>query len=339
MPAERTSKGLRQRIAQRFFRTAAEDKLPLTLEHERIYILPSQRGGYFIAVVALMLVASMNYHLNLGYALSFLLAGLMASCLLATYRNLAGLQITEAAAQDCFSPGPLQHVIALHDASQRERYSICIASTGGASTIDLARSSSGEACLLRDDLTPGNHQLGRLTISSDYPMGLWRAWGYAHCAVDGFVYPAAEVPTPDYAVQSTSGKQTGSSTAVAPCQQPRNSTGDGDFEALKRYQPGDSPGAVAWKAVARGKGWFSKDFQADGELSSLCLRWSDVPDSLGFERRLSRLCAWVLRADSGGANYQVELPGASLSPTNRQQYKRQVLRHLAHMHDSRSRAP
>jgi len=64
------------RVKQRLFRTKPHDSLPLTLQHERIYILPSARGMAFIGVIAIMLLASINYGLNLGYALCFILIGL-----------------------------------------------------------------------------------------------------------------------------------------------------------------------------------------------------------------------------------------------------------------------
>jgi len=67
------------RVKQRLFRTKPQDSLPLTLKHERIYILPSARGMAFIGVIAIMLLASINYGLNLGYALCFILIGLFSN--------------------------------------------------------------------------------------------------------------------------------------------------------------------------------------------------------------------------------------------------------------------
>ena len=44
------------RFAQRIFRSKAKDTLPITIFHERIYILPSNRGLAFICVIAIMLI-------------------------------------------------------------------------------------------------------------------------------------------------------------------------------------------------------------------------------------------------------------------------------------------
>ena len=46
-----------------------------TLNQHNIYILPTRGGWAFGLTLLVMLVASINYPLNLGYVLTFLLAG------------------------------------------------------------------------------------------------------------------------------------------------------------------------------------------------------------------------------------------------------------------------
>ncbi|MGH8821536.1 MAG: DUF58 domain-containing protein, partial [Rhodoferax sp.] len=56
-----------------------QSRLPLTdtftLTQRNVYILPTRAGFMLGATLALLLVASINYQLNLGYLLTFLLAG------------------------------------------------------------------------------------------------------------------------------------------------------------------------------------------------------------------------------------------------------------------------
>ena len=56
-----------------------ENRLPVsdthTLTQGNIYIVPTKAGLAFAFTLMLMLVASINYQLNLGYLLTFLLAG------------------------------------------------------------------------------------------------------------------------------------------------------------------------------------------------------------------------------------------------------------------------
>ena len=93
----------RTQFWQRIFRTRPEDSLPHVVSHQRIYIVPTRRGWAFLAGLLLMLIASVNYALSLGYALCFLLTGLFAATLLHTYRNISGLKVTGVNLDNAFA--------------------------------------------------------------------------------------------------------------------------------------------------------------------------------------------------------------------------------------------
>src|SRR3954466_2063940 len=64
---------------RRRFRQWWQARLPLsdttTLTQRNVYILPTRPGFMLGATLVLLLVSSINYQLNLGYLLTFLLAG------------------------------------------------------------------------------------------------------------------------------------------------------------------------------------------------------------------------------------------------------------------------
>jgi len=136
------------RIAQRIFRSSANDTLPLTIQHERIYILPSRRGIAFICVIAIMLMASVNYGLNLGYALCFILIGLFASCLLATYKNLVKIKFVSINASDTFESSDLSYKIRISDDGKRQRYSINLDTEEASATFDVSAQEIAEVALI-----------------------------------------------------------------------------------------------------------------------------------------------------------------------------------------------
>ena len=70
---------------------------PVMLRHSRIYILPTRRGLALIGTLAMMLLTSLNYALSLGFAVTFLVGGLVAAALLHTFRNLAGIEVAPLA--------------------------------------------------------------------------------------------------------------------------------------------------------------------------------------------------------------------------------------------------
>lgn len=63
------------------------------LGHRRVYIVPSRLGLFFGGTLAILLVGSINYVLSLGFALTFLLAGMGLAAIVQTTRNLARLSV------------------------------------------------------------------------------------------------------------------------------------------------------------------------------------------------------------------------------------------------------
>ena len=153
----------------------------------------------------------------------------------------------------------------------------------------------------------------RDAVVASYPLGLWRGWAYVHFPLTGIVYPAPEAHPPPL----PSGAQ-----GIDPHATGRGD--DADLAGLREYQRGDPLQRVAWKAVARGAGWFSKEFEGAGGGGPITLDWSRLPAHLDAEARLSRLAAWVLAAERDDAPVRAGVagrqrcrpgPGASIGAT------------------------
>ena len=110
-PPARAWHALRQSLQRRWLaRLPRQDQLALT--QRNVYILPTGAGWMLALTLAVLLVASINYQLNLGYLLTFLLAGSAAAGMLAGHANLRGMCCTcsrrrrcsRASAARCASP-------------------------------------------------------------------------------------------------------------------------------------------------------------------------------------------------------------------------------------------
>ena len=131
--------------------------------------------------------------------------------------------------------------------------------------------------------------LGRVTLSSHFPFGLWRGWAYVHFPLAGIVFPAAEIGAPPLP------RGHGGADPLA-----QGASDDADLAGLREYQRGDPPQRVAWKAVARGAGWYSKEFDGAGGGGPVALAWDALPrlaagrsatvapDRMGARRRARR---------------------------------------------------
>jgi hypothetical protein len=76
------------RLANWIYGFRPPERGTIILVHRRVYILPARLGLLFGATLAILLIGSINYALALGFALTFLLAGLALAGIVHTARNL-----------------------------------------------------------------------------------------------------------------------------------------------------------------------------------------------------------------------------------------------------------
>ncbi len=308
----------RARLRQRLFRTQPGDRDTVVLRHRRIYILPTRRGIAVFGMIAIMLFTSLNYALALGFAATFLLAGFAAAALLHTFRNLAGIELSPLAAGESFAGGALPFTVAIAGGATPRR-AITLSARGGAPiTVDVIPDAALPATLEIPAPRRGRIALGRVTLSSSFPVGLWRAWAYVHFPLAGVVFPAPEPGAPPLPA-GRAGEDAHS----------ESHEGDADLSGLRGYQPGDPLQRVAWKAVARGAGWYTKQFEGGGSAGPLELAWRSLPRALDAEARIARLAAWVLAAERSARPFALTAPGIALPAGQGREHRRNALTLLA----------
>jgi uncharacterized protein (DUF58 family) len=308
----------RARLNQRLFRTQPGDHDTVVLRHHRIYILPTRRGLAVFGMVGIMLLTSLNYGLALGLAATFLLAGFAAAALLHTFRNLAGIELSPLAAGESFAGGALPFTLAIAGGATSRR-AITLSARGGAPvTVDVIPDAALPVTLEIPAPKRGRIALGRVTLSSDFPVGLWRGWAYVHFPLAGIVFPAPEPGAPPLPA-GRAGADTHSESRE----------GDADLSGLRAYQPGDPLQRVAWKAVARGAGWHTKQFEGGGSGGPAELAWRLLPRALDVEARVARLAAWVLAAERAARPFALSAPGIALPAGQGREHRRAALTLLA----------
>jgi uncharacterized protein (DUF58 family) len=247
-------------------------------------------------MLLLMLTGSVNYALGLGYVLTFLLAALAVSTILHTYRNLAGLRVSALRTAPVFAGDVAHFQLCIDNAAAADRCSLALVrAKRELAVIDVPAEGSvvttaAIATARRGVLTPG-----RLTLSTRFPLGLFRAWAYLQLEARCIVYPrpapvGAPLPRVQLGAYETGGQGRGTA----------------DFAGLRRYAFGDSPRHLAWKAVARDQGLLTKQFLGDAE-GELWLKFDELPRELNLEDKLSQLTRWVLQAHAAGLAYGLDL--------------------------------
>ena len=306
----------------RFFGGEGPFNAPLILAQRRIFILPTRQGVLFAIVLFVMLIGSINYNNSLGYLLTFLLASVAVVSILHTYRNLLSLKVSTGNIIPVFCGDKIKIPVVIDNSGLPERFAIQAELTGERiKSCDVAQDGWASISLPHKTQSRGMHPIPRITISSVFPLGLFRAWSQVRLTSTYLVYPAPAGKT-ELPYQLNEEQQ----------QLRGYHKGTDDFAGLDTYAPGDPLGHIHWKAYAREQGLYTKKFGGNNE-QELWLDWR-VLDGLDTEQKLSQLAKWVLEADQTEMNYGLWLPGNRIIPSLGTMHKQKCLKALALFHDS-----
>lgn len=312
---------LKTRLNDWIFQPRPPEAGAIVLAQRRVFILPTRLGVLFALLLLMMLLGAINYTLSLGFVLTFLLVALAFNAMFYTFRNLVRLRVSAGRSEPVFAGEAAQFTLHLANTSRHHRFAIGLSrERRGGSADAYADVPAGAATQLRTSL-PTQHRgamrPGRLTLYTEFPLGLYHAWSYVNPDVTCIVYPRpapAGLPMP--AAEATRGSGTS------------HGTGHDDFAGLRAYHPGDPPRHVAWKAAARGQGLLTKQFSGEA-AREMWLSWDDLPPRMAVEEKLSCLTRWVLDAHAQNLSYGLRLPGVELAMAGGEAQRGRCLEALA----------
>jgi len=297
-----------------------------TLNQANIYIVPTRAGAAFALTLLVMLLASINYQLNLGYVLTFLLAGSGLTSMHLTHRTLRGLSLHLRPPQPVFAGDPALLEVVVTSAGRRSHgVGLWMDPSGAPPTgasrrpvwVDVPAQGQTVAHLSFQPQRRGWHDTPALRAETRYPFGLFRAWTVWRPAARVLAYPRPEHP----AAPLPPGQPVGDGAVAT------RSTQGSEFEGVRSYQRGDALKQIVWKKAARTGELVSRDSRSASQQQL----WLDpgsaqLPET---EARLSRLAAWVLAAERSGLAYGLRLPGVELPPAQGDAQQRACLEALA----------
>ncbi|WP_237058996.1 DUF58 domain-containing protein [Microbulbifer sediminum] len=288
-----------------------------TLDHRRLFILPTRAGLAFLLVIALLWLLATNYENNLVFALTFLLVSLFVVLPLHTFANLAGLEIRLLGTGTAFAGDFAAARIAVVRGKRRRGEHISIGwPESEPVVVQLAADEETEVEVTLPVARRGLVRAPRLRVESRFPLGLFRCWSWIDLDIEFLVYPQPQPAGP---------LPLGVALAEGEAEQKRR--GGDDFAGLRPYQPGQSLRQVAWKQFAAGRDLYSKDHET-GIDSRLWLDW-DLLAGRDVETRLGNLCHWALEADRQQLAYGLRLPGRVIEPGVGSDHRRELLAALA----------
>jgi len=307
---------VRQSISDWIFRASVPEVSPVTLVQRRIFILPTRQGYVFAFTVLLLLLASINYTLSLGFILTFLLASMAGVAMLHTWRNLAHLKLRPGRCEPVFAGDGATFGVTVETPSQT-RFAIAVRRRGEEPVFaDIVVGETAAIAIPVATPRRGLVRCGRLEVFTRYPVGLFHAWSYVEFNLNIVVYPRPDPAAGSPPTQSRSESEEGIPIP-----------GDEEFNMLRSYRPGDAPKLIAWKALAREQGLLTKEFSATAS-SELWLDWEDAR-ATDNEARLSVLAYWIIQAERFGQSYGLRIPGATIAPARGELHRNRCLEALA----------
>lgn len=290
------------------------EPVPIALGRRRIYILPTGFGLFFGAVLFTMLMGALNFNNNAALLLTFALAGAVVVSLPRTVGELERLRLVAVRAEPVHAGDPLRVQVEFTADDARGRAALELRS--GSARIPFAL--DGEGGSVRFELASsrrGLQPVGRLTLSTTWPLGLFRAWSVLHPDFGLLVWPRAEAQSPPLPRAGIDG------SGRMP-----NDSGE-DWAGLRDYRAGDPMRRIAWRASARGERLLVKEF-ADPVAEQVVLDWN-LLQGMDAEARIARLARWVLEASARGVPFRLALPHGGSGYARGPDHAARCLRELA----------
>jgi uncharacterized protein (DUF58 family) len=273
------------------------------LRQRRVYIMPSGPGLMFAVMLLLLLTASINYNLSLGFGLTFLMAASGVVDMHLAFRNLAFLHLSPGRAASVFAGEQASFEVHVMNRRNYDRFALWLQfahdENSPAQACDVAANSRETITLSIPAPKRGWLPAPRIRLQAHFPLGLLRTWAYWQPAMRVLVYPFPEVdapPLPSPGLQRSSGQ---------------GHAGQDDFAGVRHYQAGDSLKHLAWRQIARlppdlGGSLLSKHFEGGGE-DDLLLDFHQLSPKIPLEERISRMTRWVLEAERQALPYAFRL--------------------------------
>ena len=306
---DRRRPALRRRLSRWW-----QGRLPLgdtlLLTQRNVYILPTGAGWMLALTLAVLLLASINFQLNLGYLLTFLLAGCAVAAIHVGHATLRGLQLNLQPPQPQFlgQGATLEVQLTSTRAAPRHAVELALQGSGQWAVTDVPAQGSARVQVAFAPTRRGRLRVPVLAAQTRFPLGSFRVWAVWRPAAQVLVYPMPETPAAPLPPAQTAAHDQGGAPSLEA----------GEYDGVRPYRRGDPVQRVVWKkaaqALAAGSdALVSRDTQSASARHALWL----AHDHTGLhdpEARLSRLTAWVLLADRLGLEYGLRLPASTIAP-------------------------
>ena len=288
---------------------------PQYFNSKNVYIIPSSFGWAYAFVLLTLFFGAINYQVSLAFLMVFLIALMGLGSAWQGHANLKGLTIKLVSIDDTYEGKPAK--INLLIFSQQKRFNLEFQVDKQASvTLENIETQPLPCSLLLETNKRGYFTLPPLKISSVFPLGLFKVWGYVYFEGKYYVYP--EPLNPDFWPDPVPSLHNN----------PQELVGDDEVYDLKQVEnPWAQPNLIAWKIAAKDQGWYVKTMNKP--TGNYWLFKLDDLKEKNLEKKLRYLSYWLLTAEQQGDFYSLQLNNAPTKFGRGNQHLQRCLRQLA----------
>jgi uncharacterized protein (DUF58 family) len=317
---------IKQALQQRIVQSLTRRRKPVLTQRfaqRLLYIVPTAPGWGFGALVFALLVGSLNFKVNLGFLLTFLLFTVGFMSIYLTFQNLNQLDIHCVGDDAIFMGQTATFTCQLSVPNQRKRFSIAVYQQGDPKhpwhlldRVHVVPKQPTELSFSVPTEKRGLVSAPLLQVKTVYPFGIWRVWGYFYPQATVLVYPKPE----------------DNKAAILEQLPEHQQAGDDEFSGIRPYQKGDSASRIAWKLFFRTGQMFTRLYDPLPEnhpSDSVVFDYDLLPNTLNKEEKLSRLCRLVLEASQMRLEYTLKLPNETNLMGEGKEHEQNCLKALA----------
>lgn len=297
------------------------------INYRNIFIMPTRFGTAFCIFTFLLFLLGTNYQNNIIILISYLLVSFFIVVLHHSFFNLSGLTFIARMSISGFAGKRLLFPLTIVSSKQRFNIQLSFQQESDSQyseNVPIIQPGENEILVPYKAITRGQYALTRILITSEYGFGLFRTWTRLDFAQRVTVFP--KPITYAWHQQQNAATATELNEAV---ESHRDSLqiGHDEFYQLQQYRQGEPFSRVAWKQVARGQGWLSKQFQQT--LSNkLQLDFDSLPDST-LEQKLSLLSYAVNDCYQQQISFSLKLPNQEFAYDSSPEHTTRCLTALA----------
>ncbi len=289
---------------------------PQILSQQNIYILPSGFGWIYGLLLLSLFSGAINYQISTVFLMTFLLAVIGLVSAWEAHGNLKELSIKLISIEDAQQGKPAQITLLIHS-STAIRFGLSFQLINQPPTrLEQIPPEGIQFILPIETEKRGYFPLPRITISSLFPFGIFRVWGYARFDAHYYVYPTPI--SPEFWPNPVSNQN----------KKIKHTSGVDEFYDLKQVEnPWLQPNLIAWKIAAKEQGWYVKTRDSnEGEFWLFSL--NDLPANT-VETKLQHLSYWLIHSELNHYIYGLELAKSPIHFARGKEHLQHCLRQLA----------